>query len=212
MTPKELAEVEGKPIALAWIDTATAVLRDQLEWVAGGEEPSTRALVDAALAINISFRSRGRVATTAYAWLVLGTFTRAREVIAESGRFFASATLEDVRALFPPDAGVPPAYAMYQQGVFFTPAFAPWDPQTRRGFGPLCRAAMVLHEAVHVIDRRSGRPDVHISEWQEPAFSAQTAEQSLHNPSAYASFAAQVHERALEWPASARYGAGRPSC
>ncbi len=211
MTPKELAETEGKPIALAWIDTSIGVLRDQLEWLAGGEEPATSALVDAALAINFSFRARGRFATIAYAWLVLGTFTRAREVLAHSHRFFASASLDDVRALFPPEAGVPPAYAMYGQGVFFTPAFAPWDPQTRRGFGPLCRAAMVLHEAVHVIDRRSGQPDVHVSEWQEPAFSAQTAEQSLHNPSAYASFAAQVHEGALEWPASVRYGAGRPA-
>ena len=207
MTPKELAETEGKPIALAWIDAAIAALREDLERLAGGDEPD--ALVASAIAINFSFRGRGRLARIAYAWLVLGTFMRAREVIADSQRWFASATLEDVRALFPPDAGVPPAYAMYRHGVFFTPAFAPWDPETRRGFGPLCRAAMIVHESVHVIDPLSGRPDIHISEWQEPAFSAQTAHQSLHNPSSYASFAAQVHERALEWPVSVRYGAGR---
>ena len=36
MTPKELAETEGKPIALAWIDAATAALREHLESLAAG--------------------------------------------------------------------------------------------------------------------------------------------------------------------------------
>lgn len=201
--------MEGKPIALAWIGAAVGGLQEHLERLAGGDEAS--ALVESALAINFSFRARGRLAAIGYAWLVLGTFTRAREIIIESERWFASATLDDVSALFRPDAGVPPAYAMYRRGVFFTPAFAPWDPATGRGFGPLCRAAMVLHESIHVIDPLSGLPDIHVSEWQEPAFSAQSAQQSLHNPSSYASFAAQVHERALAWPVSARYGAGRPA-
>lgn len=219
MSPRELAEIEGKPIALTWIDAASDALRGYLEGLASGEEPEARDLVESALAINFSLARRDRDAVPervtsrlgrmAFVWAVLGTFTRAREVIVASKRFFAGATLEQARALFSPEVGIPPAYAMYGVGVFFTPAFAPWDAATGRGFGPLCRAAMVVHESVHVIDRMSGLADIHISEWQEPAFSRQTPLQSLHNPSAYASFAAQVHERALEWPVAVRYGAGR---
>lgn len=210
MTPKELAETEGKPIALAWIDAAIVALNGYLEWLAGGEEPSTRAVVDRALEINFSLSPSARLFRIPFVLLVLGTFTRARDVIARSDRLFSNVSEEETRRLFGSDGGMPPAYAIFAQGVFFTPWFAPYDPATRTGFGPLCRAAMVVHESVHVIDRVSGEPAVHISEWAEPAFSAQTVEESLHNPSAYASFSAQVHEGALEWPRDVRYGAGRP--
>ena len=50
-----------------------------------------------------------------------------------------------------------------------------------------------------------------MSEWDEPRFSAQLPEHALHNPSAYASFAAQVHHGALEWPVTARFGMMRPT-
>lgn len=149
-----------------------------------------------ALAINFSVRKW----EPWYAWRILGTFTRAREVVVERDRFFFEVTSEEAGKLFP--QGVPPAYAIYGKGVYFTPSF--------HEFGPMCRAAMIVHESVHVIDPQSGAPDVHISEWMEPAFSRQTAAQSLHNPSAYASFAAQIYEGKLDWPPGVRYGAGRP--
>ncbi len=79
-----------------------------------------------------------------------------------------------------------------------------------RGFGPRCLTAMVIHECVHVFDARSGEPEIHVSEWDEPRFSAIAPALQVHNPSAYASFAAQVHHGELEWPREARFGAGRP--
>lgn len=102
---------------------------------------------------------------------------------------------------------VPPAFAIFEAHVYFTPHFRPHDQSG--GFGPLCRAAMVVHESVHVFDRRSGEPEIHIAEWDE-RFETRSPEQQQHNPSAFASFAAQVHERRLEWPRSARVGAGNP--
>jgi hypothetical protein len=196
MTPKELAEREGNPIALAWIDCALEVL---------GTSPDGT-LARAALAVNFSL-PRGSDGRDAVA-TIRATFERARTVLVRSDRYFVSVTEAAARRFFP-TGGLPPAYALFEEAVYFTPTFEPYDAATGNGFGPMCRAAMVLHESIHVIDPDSGSPEVHISEWDEPGFSAQTLEASLHNPSAYASFAAQVHQSALDWPREARFGAGR---
>jgi hypothetical protein len=192
MTPKELAEREGKPIALGWIESA-------LRELSAGSE-----LARAALAVNFSLRERDADVVGA----ISATFERVRGVIVRSDRYFVAVSEAAARRFFP-TGGLPPAYALFDEAIYFTPEFAPFDPATGRGFGPLCRAAMVLHESVHVIDPESGTAEVHISEWDEPGFSAQSVDESLHNPSAYASFAAQVHAAALAWPREARFGAGR---
>lgn len=212
MTPKELAEREGKPIAIAWIDAATHALRDYEAWLAGGVEPATRALVASALATSFSLpASADPRELREYVAQILDTFARSREILVWSDRWFVGVTEQAAANLFGGASKIPPAYAIYDEAIYFTPRFAPHDPVTGRGFGPLCRAAMVLHESVHVIDPRSGEPDVHVSEWDEPRFSAQTPDESVHNPSSYASFAAQVHTGAMEWPRAVRFGAGRPA-
>jgi hypothetical protein len=119
-------------------------------------------------------------------------------VLAEESVRYAAVSLERARETFHSDE-VPPAYAVFGDRIYFTPAFAE--------FGPLCRTAMIVHEAVHVFDARSGEPEIHVSEW-DARFASRTPEQQLHNPSAYASFTAQIHERRLDWPVEARYGAG----
>jgi len=75
--------------------------------------------------------------------------------------------------------------------IRFGPAYAnrntTWD-----GFiGKDSRAAVFIHEAVHVFDRTSGEPNIHISEF-DPAYRVQAADQALHNPSSYAGFAAFI--------------------
>jgi hypothetical protein len=199
VTPKELAEREGKPIAIRWIDAAIAEL---------GRRESR--LLQCALATSFSVPDTV-VADGDVVEAIVDTFVRCRDVLVRSDRYFVGVTEGSARTIFPPSAhaDIPPAYAIFEEAIYFTPRFEPFDSASMRGFGPLCRAAMVLHESVHVIDPLSGAPNVHISEWDEPGFSAQTIEESLHNPSAYASFAAHVHEGALDWPRSARYGAGR---
>ena len=197
--PRELAERESKPLATAWIERALRAL----------DEPDAE-LTREGLRVNFSGR---RVPERAFAQRVAAireTYLRAQEVLAESARRFVSVSEHDVRRLFP-NGALPPAYALYGDRIFFTPTFAPFDAATKRGLGPLCRAAMVLHEAVHVVDARSGEPEVHVSEWDEPRFSRLSPDQSLHNPSSYASFAAQMHERVIEWPPQARFGAGNPA-
>jgi hypothetical protein len=194
--PKELAIRECKPIALQWIDAALAALRD---------DPGSD-LVRAGLAINFSAGTSGDVNIAQ----IIATYMQSREVIERSGRYFMGVSERRAKRVFRSE-NIPPAYAIFKNGMYFTPLFAAHNPETGRGFGPMCRTAMLVHESVHVIDALSGLPAIHISEWDEPKFSAQTAEESLHNPSSYASFSAQMFERVLEWPRNARYGAGRPA-
>ena len=197
--PKSLAEEEAKPLALEWIASSIA----GLERFAGARSCTPgHEIILAALAVNFAWERVPASKQAARARRILGSYRRVREVLHGSARRFQGVSEAEARRLFPEPAAVPPAYAIYKERIYFTPGFA--------CFGPKCRAAMVLHEAVHIFDRRSGQPDIHISEWDEPRFSSLTPDQAIHNPSAYASFAAQVHHERLEWPRGVRFGAGRP--
>jgi hypothetical protein len=189
LSPRDLAEREGKPIALGWIDASMRALGEVLE---GEASP----LVRCALSTNF------RVADRATAYVVYTRLAAIKAILDASARWFQDADDTEAARWFAKDA-VPPAYAILDQGVWFTSRFP--------DFGPMCRAAMIVHESVHVFDRRSGEPAIHISEWDEPRFSGQSKDEAIHNPSAYASLAAQIATASLEWPASARFGAGRPN-
>lgn len=199
LTPAQLAETECKPIAAAWVAAARAALVD-----AG--DPLTRA----ALETNFAWATIAESKRAAHLRHVRASFDSIAAVLVDSARRFTNVSLARAAELFGGEHAVPPAYAIFADCIYFTPHFRPFDASTGGGFGPKCRAAMVVHEAVHVFDRRSGEPEIHISEWDE-RFETRTAEQQLHNPSAYASFSAQVHERRTSWPRSARYGAGNPA-
>lgn len=193
-----LAEEESKPIAAAWVRSARAAI------ARGEADPLTRA----ALRVNFAWdRVRGEE-RSALLRFVDQHFASIEGVLADSARLFRRAWPWHWAQFFP--NGPPPAY-VFAGRVYFTSAFRPYDPSTGAGFGPKCRAAMVVHESVHVFDPLSGGADVHVSEWDEPRFSALTPAQQRHNPSAYASFAAQVHHEQLEWPREARFGAGQPA-
>lgn len=89
--------------------------------------------------------------------------------------------------------------------------------------GPNCQAAIVVHEATHVVDGASGADPAHIPEWatNDPPISGkvapgagatfgktgydlQTPENAIHNAAAHASFAAHVARGKDE-----RFGDGR---
>jgi hypothetical protein len=181
---RRLAQEQGRPVVLGWITAAERAL----------------ALLDdvALAALRTNFALPRVVGTGDYLSRIASTYRAARRVIVDERRY-AEAPEEDVKRFF--GTAVPPAYTT--GGVmYFTSEL--------KKFGPMCRAAMLLHESIHVVDARSGEPAIHIAEWDE-RFGAMTAEQQVHNPSAYASFAAQVFERRTEWPREARYGAGSPS-
>jgi hypothetical protein len=111
-----------------------------------------------------------------------------------------------------------PAYVKVTGGnVLVSPAF---NSPAR---GPNCQAAIVVHEAMHVVDGASGLEAAHIPEWatNDPPISGkalagpdatfsptgydlQTPENAMHNASAYSAFAAHVARGKDE-----RFGDGR---
>ncbi len=88
--------------------------------------------------------------------------------------------------------------------ITFGPSFTNVDSNFGKFIGPNSRAAILIHEGVHVFDKDSGRNDTHISEF-EPAYNTQSADLSLHNPSSFASFAAQIDAKRDPVP---RFGLG----
>jgi peptidoglycan hydrolase-like protein with peptidoglycan-binding domain len=89
--------------------------------------------------------------------------------------------------------------------VRFGPAFTDVNSHFGDKIGPNSRAAILIHESVHVFDAISGiNNDTHISEF-DPAYNSQPADRALHNPSSFAGFAAHVHKGSDPSP---RFGLG----
>jgi len=99
-----------------------------------------------------------------------------------------------------------PAHVPFASGkVNFTPAFKERDAATATGFGPKCRAAMVLHEPVHVVDHPDASSAAnHVSELAAN-YATQPAANQLHNAHSYAAFAQHVF-----FGTDTRFGAGKP--
>ena len=171
-----------RPIAMRWVRSA----RERLD----RRDP----LVLAALETNFAWKRVHEIDRDAMFVFILSHLASIEAVMHDAERLFRRPERAEIDA---------PAYVS-SGTVWFTSTFSPAH------FGPKCLAAMVVHESVHIFDARSGEPMIHISEWDEPTFSALAPHLQIHNPSAYASYAAQVHHGALEWPRDARFGAGRP--
>ena len=214
-SPRQLAEATDKPTADLWVLTAVASLQ--------GLRQAYQMGLDDALIASVNPIALGALRTS-FGWdrvsassrlealdAIISTFTGVQGVFWASANMFKDISIADALRSCPKCNGIaPPAIGAFNQGVWFTPHFRTWDPTSRTGFGPNCRAAMLVHEAVHVVDSRSGEDAIHIPEWMEPQFSAQTPDQSRHNPSAYATFAQQVMRARTSLPVAERWGAGRP--
>lgn len=88
--------------------------------------------------------------------------------------------------------------------ITFGPGFTNVNSHFGGRIGPNSRAAILIHEGVHVFDSQSGRNDTHISEF-DPAYNTQTANRSLNNPSSFAGFAAHIDNNGDPIP---RFGLG----
>jgi hypothetical protein len=99
--------------------------------------------------------------------------------------------------------GSPASGSIAKQKIFFAPIYKDFDSPDGAAIGPRSRAAIVVHEAVHLTDNLSGGAAAHISEF-DPRYATQAADDALHNPSSYATFAWHV-TRGFDNP---RFGLG----
>jgi peptidoglycan hydrolase-like protein with peptidoglycan-binding domain len=100
-----------------------------------------------------------------------------------------------------PDGEPFPAYTFFASSINFTRNFAPRTGNA--GFGPMCLAAMVLHEPVHFVDQRANVANDFYE--HGPQYASLTPTQALHNPSSYVCFAEQI-----VFGSDVRFGAGKP--
>lgn len=97
--------------------------------------------------------SKRKLPLPAYLQIIKTNYTRVIPVFGKAGQVFRSRTNAQAAAdRGVDDAGVPfPAYTFFQGSVNFTTQFKPLDGT--EDFGPMCRAAMVLHVPVHFVDQ-----------------------------------------------------------
>ena len=154
------------------------------------------------------------VADTTFLPVIRATFRAISAVVSNPGKFdlitAATATADKADGIA--------AYVKATGGnIQVSPTF---NSPTR---GPNCQAAIIVHEATHVVDGASGAAAAHIPEWatvdppisgkvsagpdatfSKTGYDLQTPENAIHNAAAYASFAAHVARGKDE-----RFGDGR---
>jgi hypothetical protein len=160
--------------------------------------PPTVAITFTALETHFHI-STATIARLAFIDQVLDIYRKSLAILNNSSAFFIDDTTSAEAA-----KGTP-AHVPFGSGkVNFTPAFKVRSGTT--GFGPNCRAAMVLHEPVHIADHPAASSGAnHINE-NSPNYATQPAMNQLHNAHSYASFAQQVFFNGID----TRFGIGKP--
>lgn len=128
------------------------------------------------------------------------SYGRAIKVLASSQTFFIDDTTSQ-EAL-----NGTPAHVPFGKGkVNFTPAFRERTP-TGDGFGPKCRAAMVLHEPIHITNHPlASTVQTHVHEG-DPNYATNAGVHQLNNAHSYACFAQHCF-----FGSDTRFGVGRPA-
>lgn len=143
--------------------------------------------------------STATIGKPAYIDQVIAIYTKSLAILRGSERFFIDDTTTAEAA-----KGTP-AHVPFGSGkVNFTPAFRERSGTT--GFGPNCRAAMVLHEPVHIADHPAASNGANHEHENSPKYATQPANNQLHNAHSYASFAQQVFFDGRD----TRFGIGKP--
>ncbi len=195
--PKTQAEAD-KPQSVAWAMMAQAMLAfyDVLKLQPMPDPLGDKALLDLALSTHFHLDQQPAQAPI-YLAAIKYNYTRVLGALASSGAIFRSRSTADAISdgmKDPKSGAVAPAYTYFNKVIYFTDGFPL--------FGPLCRAAMVLHEPVHYVDCLADRNNDFYEHGSQ--YALLTPQQAIHNPSSYVAFAEHVFYRK-----DVRYGAGR---
>ena len=131
---------------------------------------------------------------------IIEIYGKSLAILLANATFFIDDTTSDEAA-----NGTPAHVPLGSGKVNFTPAFHEFIGPNN-GFGPGCRAAMVLHEPVHIADHPAASVKAnHVNE-NDAKYGRQPAANQLHNADSYASFAQQVFFNGND----TRFGIGKP--
>jgi hypothetical protein len=192
--PKTLA-MASLPVSNSWANFALASLPS------GGGTGS--ASVQAAL--NTHFHlNNGRLTQAQYLTIIRQNYIRVQSVFARAAQLFRSrSNAEAAQDQGIDKNGLPfPAYTFFAQSINFTTSFHNFTGTN--GFGPMCQAAMVLHEPVHFVDPKADNNNDFYEHGVQ--YDTLTADQAVHNPSSYVCYAQQI-----TFGSDVRFGAGKPA-
>ena len=187
----------AKTQAIAWLFSGVSQLETYFSAAKLGVQNRlpNRALVEAALSTHFHV-SPAQLNT--YVPTISQNYQKVLDALnnsATSVRFRSNAEAVTDRGV--DSSGTPyPAYTFFNHSINFTTSF----PQ----FGPLCQAAMVLHEPVHYVDTQADASHDFYEHGSQ--YSTITADLAVHNPSSYVCFAQH-----LFYGSDERFGAGRAS-
>ena len=175
------------PLARRKVRAAITALTSFAKSRANGTAPSSVTVealrVHFRLSIALPTIGITRQLTDADVTLILGTFNQVNGLLLVPGG--------RMRSGVPVNGLATPAESPLNGPITFGPGYSDRDLHFTTRTGDNSRAAMVMHESVHVFDPQSGAANIHIAE-SSPAYALQSADLSLHNPSSYAAFAAHI--------------------
>ncbi|MET0605246.1 MAG: hypothetical protein ABWZ80_02215 [Beijerinckiaceae bacterium] len=152
--------------------------------------PTDAALVDDALRVHFRLtRTQGTIGVTRPFTLaditeILTMFNAIAGVLRDPANRFVDN--------LPQNGPLTAAEAPFGGQITFGPVFRNFDWRGLGRIGDNSRAAILIHEGMHIVDAVSGDDNTtHISEF-DPRYNGQSPEFSKHNPSSYAGFAAHI--------------------
>jgi hypothetical protein len=197
--PKTVAE-QDKTTSVGWIIAALNVIQGYEIFLQSGLPDLLGVQQFPKTALDVHFNlSKGPSGALVYLSTIKMTYSNIIGALNRSGQIFRSRTPAQAATDKGLDKnGIPyPAYTFYKSSINFTHCFL--------GYGPLGRAAMVLHETVHYVDNKA-TVDYYEHGPQYPKSGVTvSADQAIHNPSSFVAFGQHVFYGKDE-----RFGAGRP--
>jgi len=197
------------PQALVWANAALAAVTEAITGGLG----SSNTVVQAAFAAHFKLTPDTPASFVSTSLnTIQANYTKAIALLLAGGPAYK--TVHRKQMSIDLAGGEAPGYTFFSRSICYTPLFhertlaaaRPGLEWTGDGFGPKCRAAMVLHEPIHFVD-----PLGNFDTYEHgPEYIGLPASRAIHNASSYPSFAAHVQENS-PLPRGPLYGAGRPA-
>jgi len=186
----------GAALALTAAPRALIKVDKALEALRAAKESLSDSVTTDALQVHFKLVSNGvekqsfedRI-TTAKLDFIIGRYKGIKRTLSNPKMFKSSIPINGINTVAEAPFGGPITFGPYYSNVDIGISNSPNITQ----IGPESRAAVLIHEATHVIDFNSGLDQIHVSEF-DPRYERQIAINARENPSAYATFAHHIEQ------------------